>query len=407
MIYSKAKVGERLYRHAGAVVARQCVRNLSRTIGLLSLGLMCCSPNLSAQDQAQDFECSLRASAEPSAPPTWFFHDKRFENHDTGVGHPERPERVRAIVDNLRDSELWASLHKQSPEPATDAELGLVHSSGYLASLKTAAENAPVQLDADTVLGEGSLEVAQLATGAALDAVDALMAGEAANAFVASRPPGHHAFTDAASGFCIFNHVAVAARYAQAEHGLGRVLIVDWDVHHGNATEKTFYEDGSVMFFSTHQYPHYPHTGLAADTGAGAGEGTNINVPLPAGSGTAEVLGAYRDILVPAANRFKPDLVIISAGFDSHADDPLANFRLTASDFNQMTRIVRQIAEQHAQGRLISVLEGGYNLDNMANAVQTHVEVLSEAWDCAKRMASSAQGDSDRVASSGAGTAGH
>jgi acetoin utilization deacetylase AcuC-like enzyme len=209
-----------------------------------------------------------------------------------------------------------------------------------------------------------------------LNAVDAVVPGSARNAFCAVRPPGHHATPNRGMGFCLFNNVAVAARHAQRKHGLERVLIVDWDVHHGNGTQDIFYSDPSVFFFSTHQWPLYPGTGRADETGEGAGLGTTMNYPFPAGAGRAEILGAVRNSLLPAAERFHPDLVLISAGFDSRIGDPLGRFTLTDGDFADLTRAAMEIADRYAGGRVVSVLEGGYSPEGLARAAAAHVETL-------------------------------
>jgi acetoin utilization deacetylase AcuC-like enzyme len=217
------------------------------------------------------------------------------------------------------------------------------------------------------------------ATGTALNAVDAVFNKKAQNAFCIVRPPGHHATPTKGMGFCIFNNIAIAARYAQRKYGVKRVLIADWDVHHGNGTQDIFYTDGTVFFFSTHQYPWYPGTGAAGETGEGAGTGMTMNCPFPAGSGRREILGAFEQMLAPAAKKVKPELVLISAGFDSRIDDPLGNFLLTDADFADLTRVMLGIANQSAGGRLISVLEGGYNLTGLASAARSHVQALMEA----------------------------
>ena len=203
------------------------------------------------------------------------------------------------------------------------------------------------------------------------------MAGRITNAFVALRPPGHHALGERAMGFCLINHVAVAARYVQKKYGLKRVLIIDWDVHHGNGTQDIFYTDPTVFYFSTHQWPYYPGTGAADDTGSGDGVGTTLNVPLSAGAGDGEVVRAFRHKLVPAAETFRPDFVFISAGFDAHEDDPLAHLRLTESGYAELTRIVKDIATRFADGRLVSLLEGGYDLSALSRSVDTHLRTLA------------------------------
>ena len=217
------------------------------------------------------------------------------------------------------------------------------------------------------------------AAGGVLSAIDVVIAGGVTNAFCCVRPPGHHATRDRGMGFCIFNNVAIAARYAQQRHGLAKVLIVDWDVHHGNGTQDIFYADGSVLYFSTHQQGWYPGTGWEDETGAGNGKGATLNVPVPAGTGGREVLAAFTDRLVPAADAFKPDLVLVSAGFDSDADDPLGGLMLAAVDFGALTSVVADIARKHCDGRIVSVLEGGYNVDVLKTSVAAHVRVLTKA----------------------------
>jgi len=266
------------------------------------------------------------------------------------------------------------------PRPATDAEVLACHTRDYLATVRRdVASGAESLSTGDTDVCRDSLEAALLAAGGVLSAVDAVVGSKVKNAFCVVRPPGHHATPDRGMGFCIFNNVAIAARYAQNKHKIARVLIADWDVHHGNGTQEIFYEDGSVFFFSTHQWPWYPGTGSAAETGRGGGKGTKLNCPFPAGSGGKEIVGAFRDKLVPAANKFKPELVLISAGFDSREGDPLGGFKLTDDDFAEMTRIVAGIAREHAGGRLVSVLEGGYSLDGLARASAAHVRALCAA----------------------------
>jgi len=203
-----------------------------------------------------------------------------------------------------------------------------------------------------------------------------VVTGQAKNAFCIVRPPGHHATAARGMGFCLFDNIAIAARYAQRKHGLSRVLIADWDVHHGNGTQDIFYSDGTVFFFSTHQHPWYPGTGAPEETGEGVGKGTTLNSPFPAGSGRKEILGAFQEKLLPAARAFHPDLVLISAGFDSRIGDPLGNFLLTDADFTDLTKVLREIADQSAGGRLVSILEGGYSLEGLAAGVRAHVEAL-------------------------------
>jgi acetoin utilization deacetylase AcuC-like enzyme len=300
--------------------------------------------------------------------------DPISKEHLTPPGHPERPQRFDAAVSAVDGLDL---LRLQSRK-AVAQEVMLCHSPKYFDTVKRDVTSGFGDLSTgDTSICPASLDVALHAAGAVLNAVDAVFTGEADNAFCIVRPPGHHATPDRGMGFCIFNNIAIGARYAQQKYGAGRVLIADWDVHHGNGTQDIFYGDGSVFFFSTHQYPWYPGTGSAAETGYGEGEGRTLNCPFPAGAGRKEIIGAFRDQLVPAVEEFKPDLVLISAGFDSRTGDPLGHFQLTDSDFEELTRMMLEIADRHAHGRLVSVLEGGYNLSGLASAVQTHVQTLS------------------------------
>jgi acetoin utilization deacetylase AcuC-like enzyme len=299
--------------------------------------------------------------------------DPISKEHDTGPGHVERPERFDAA---LRGAAAWPVI--ATSRAATLDELALAHSPRYIKTAERECEQGLDELSTgDTPITPRSFEVARHAVGTVLSAVDLAFEGKAANAFCIVRPPGHHATPDRGMGFCMFNNVAVAARYAQSKYGAERVLIADWDVHHGNGTQDIFYEDDSVLFFSTHQHPLYPGTGAAEETGGGPGDGFTIDCPFPAGSGRAEILGAFEEKLVPAADRFRPDLVLISAGFDSRIDDPLGQFQLTDEDFADLTRVMLGIAERHAGGRLVSVLEGGYNLAGLAAAVHSHIKALA------------------------------
>jgi acetoin utilization deacetylase AcuC-like enzyme len=306
--------------------------------------------------------------------------DSIFREHLAGREHPERPERFDAVVRGLRQAGLLERLAHVDPRAATEEELLLCHTPEYLRTAKhDVLSGRPSLTTGDTDITPNSWDVAAQAVGGVLNAVDAVATGAARNAFCAVRPPGHHATAGRGMGFCFFNNAALAARYAQRRHGLGRVLIVDWDVHHGNGTEDIFYRDPTVFYFSTHQWPLYPGTGRADETGEGAGVGTTMNFPFPAGSGREEVLGAVEASLAPAAEQFRPDLLVISAGFDSRLGDPLGRFTLTDRDFADLTRAVMQIAARHAGGRVVSVLEGGYNLDGLASAAAAHVEALCGA----------------------------
>ena len=310
-------------------------------------------------------------------PTTALLADPVFREHLAGREHPERPERFDAVMRGLREAGLLERLARVDARAVTEEELLLCHTAEYLRTAKQdVLSGRPYLSTGDTDITRNSWDVAARAVGGVLNAVDAVAAGRVRNAFCAVRPPGHHASAGRGMGFCIFNNAALAARYAQRRHGLERVLIVDWDVHHGNGTEDIFYSDPTVFFFSTHQWPLYPGTGRADETGEGAGVGTTMNFPFPAGSGREEILGAVETSLAPAADRFRPDLLVISAGFDSRLGDPLGRLRLTDGDFADLTRAVIGIAARHAGGRVVSVLEGGYNLDGLASATAAHVEAL-------------------------------
>jgi len=304
-----------------------------------------------------------------------FLAEEIAKQHDVGPGHPEQVARWDAAVAGVGT----ARLGKYSPRVATGDELALVHSRGYIRVATTDVESGRHSLSTgDTDICPNSLHVAKRAAGLVLTAVDEVFDKRASRAFCVVRPPGHHASRDRGMGFCLFNSIAVAARYAQKKHGAERVLIADWDVHHGNGTQDIFYRDGSVFFFSTHQSPWYPGTGDADETGEGAGAGKTMNCPFPAGAGRREIVGAFRDSLLPAMAEFKPDLVMISAGFDSRLGDPLGHFRLADEDFADLTNLLREVADKHAGGRLISVLEGGYNLAGLTTAVAAHARALAD-----------------------------
>jgi acetoin utilization deacetylase AcuC-like enzyme len=303
--------------------------------------------------------------------------DLTCKSHDTGRGHPEAPQRFDAVLGALEKSGLAAKMTRLAPRAVGREDLLLAHTREYLALAEGEIGSGEVQLSTgDTIVGPHSWEAATIAAGSALAAVDAVVEGKAAHAFCVVRPPGHHASAGRGMGFCVLNNVALAARHAQRRHGLSRVLIVDWDVHHGNGTQDIFYEDGSVLFFSTHQSPWYPGTGRADETGTGAGRGTTLNCPLPSGSGHEAIFDAFEEKLLPAAEKFKPELVLISAGFDSREGDPLGQFTLTDDDFAELTRLVRGIAERHAGSRVVSLLEGGYSLTGLAAAATAHVGAL-------------------------------
>ena len=297
--------------------------------------------------------------------------------HRTPHGHPERIERFDTVVRMLDSTGLAGRMDPLESGEADFDTLRLCHDADYikLVEREIGAGNR-ILSTGDTHVGTESLTAARTAVGSVCSAVDSVVVGSVKQAFCVLRPPGHHARPNQGMGFCLFNNVAIGARHAIERHGLERVLIADWDVHHGNGTQDIFYDDPTVLFFSTHQSPWYPGTGARGETGEGAGAGTTINCPFPAHSGRDEILGAFRDRLLPAAEAFGPDLVMISAGFDSRLGDPLGQFRLDDPDFTEMTSLLQEVADKHAQGRLVSTLEGGYSLTGLAAAVQSHVSAL-------------------------------
>lgn len=311
---------------------------------------------------------------------TAIIHHPIYEQHDTGPGHPESPERYAVVLKALReDAELWPRLVETEATAAPRGDVQACHSPQLFKQVERAVGEGRGYLDADTVVSMRSLDVALRTSGGACRAVDAVMRGEVRNAFLASRPPGHHATSDRAMGFCLFNTVAVAARYAQRHYReVERVAVVDWDVHHGNGTQGIFYDDPSVFFFSAHQYPWYPGTGTRGEKGVGRGRGYTLNVPLRAGTPAAEHRRAVETAVEEIGAKFKPDLVLISAGFDSHAADPLGQLKLEDDDFVALTRAVKAWADEACGGRVVSCLEGGYNLSTLGPTVREHVRALAE-----------------------------
>ena len=321
----------------------------------------------------------LSGAAAKTAVGTGFVFDAIYLKHDTGAGHPERPERLTAIVDRLEQKGVLKNLVRLKPAPASLEWITTVHTPEYVERVRRSCQAGTGYVDTpDAPASRDSYQVALNAVGGVQSAIDAVMDGTVRNAFCAVRPPGHHALKDKAMGFCLFNNVAIAAKYIQKKHKLGKVLIVDWDVHHGNGTQAMFYDDSTVFYFSIHQSPFYPGTGGAEEKGVGKGLGFTRNVPLAAGCGDAEYKKALLEELKSAAAAFKPDFVLVSAGFDSAKDDLLGRMRVTPEGFAELTRIVKGMAEQYCQGRLVAVLEGGYNLESLAASVEAHVRVLMQ-----------------------------
>jgi acetoin utilization deacetylase AcuC-like enzyme len=308
------------------------------------------------------------------------FYHPAFLEHDTGF-HPESAGRLRGIVAALETHGI-AESSLLRPQAVDLDVLARVHDRRYIVAVEQAAKLGGGYWDADTYISSGSYDAAVLAAGAATAAVDAAMTGRRA-AFALVRPPGHHALRTSAMGFCIFNNVAVAADYATQKYGLERVLIVDWDVHHGNGTQDAFYDRCDVLFFSTHQYPFYPGTGALNETGEGGGEGYTVNVPLPAGVGDDGYHRVFNEVLVPLAARYKPQLILISAGYDAHVADPIGGMAVTVAGFNEMARTVRSLADEieDCEGRVAAVLEGGYNIEALSASVLTTIAALQSRPD--------------------------
>ena len=310
---------------------------------------------------------------------TALVHHPIYAKHDTGPGHPETPLRYTRVMEALRgDGEFWSSLVEITPEKASKGSILAAHSSQHFQMVEEAFERGQDRLDADTVISMSSFDAGLFGAGGAIAGVEAVMQGEAKNAFVVVRPPGHHATSEHAMGFCLFNNVAVAARYAQNRYKeIERVAIVDWDVHHGNGTQGIFYVDPSVHFFSMHQYPWYPGTGSRGENGHGRGLGSTLNLPVKAETRAAEQKRMFEAAIGDTAANFKPDLIMISAGFDAHLTDPLGQLRLEDEDYVSMTKTVMQWADEVCGGRVVSCLEGGYNLDTLGQTAKAHVATLS------------------------------
>ncbi len=308
-------------------------------------------------------------------PPVGYVYDSLFLEHGT-PGHPESPARLRAIMSHLEESGLLASLAEIGRRDATPTDLELVHSAELIAKVRETAAQGVAWLDPDTYVAPRSYEAALRAAGGALAATDAVQDGVLASAFCLVRPPGHHATPTQAMGFCLFNNVAIAAAHALDRRGLERVAIVDFDVHHGNGTQDAFYADPRVLYVSTHQYPFYPGGGDWTETGEGAGEGTTVNLPLPRGCGRAEYVRAYRDVVAPIVRCFRPQMLFVSAGFDAHFADPLAQMLVDTRGYYEIAALLGQLAGELCEGRIVYALEGGYDLTALAWSVRACVDAL-------------------------------
>lgn len=304
------------------------------------------------------------------------YADNRFTQHETG-NHPEQPARIERLMGLVEQPEIAARVTRRPLRTITRDELLLIHEPAYLDRLEKFSADGGGKIDPDTIVAKESLGVAKDAAGTALAAVDAVMTGEDRRALCLVRPPGHHALAGRAMGFCLFNNVALAAAYARKKHELDRVLIVDWDVHHGNGTQDIFYRDGNVYFLSLHRFPFYPGTGDSDEIGEGRGLGAIRNVPLRFGISREDYLAAFRRSIDTFTERVKPQLLLISAGFDAHRSDPIGSLGLESEDFAALTEHLLQVAQTHCEGRIVSLLEGGYNLDALKESVKHHIDVLA------------------------------
>jgi acetoin utilization deacetylase AcuC-like enzyme len=326
---------------------------------------------------------------------TGIVKDKRYLLHSAGFSHPESPERLAAIYEMLENPLMAWKFTQIKPREATHKEIETIHSPSYVEFIASTAGQQSVYLDPDTATSPETYEIAKLAVGGVCNAIDSVIEGKVDNAFAFVRPPGHHAEKDAAAGFCIFNNIAIGAMHAILKHRLKRILIVDWDLHHGNGTQHSFYSDPRILYFSTHQYPHYPGTGSLQEIGQGKGEGYTINVPLSGGAGDASFVKIFRKVLQPVALEFKPELVLLSAGFDTYFQDPLGAMRVTPEGFSAMTRILLNIADACCQGRLVAVLEGGYHVAGLTKSVKAVLEEMLDETHISEENLSSLEREVD------------
>lgn len=307
---------------------------------------------------------------------TILMYDDIFLKHDTGHGHPENAKRLENTVKHLKTIKLWDQLRVEKPRAASFEEIGLIHPENYIQSIKQIANTGGGWLDSDTVISLTSYEAAVHAAGAALTAIDFIMKGEEKNAFCLMRPPGHHATPAKGMGFCLFNNVAIAAKYIQSKHELERIFIIDWDVHHGNGTQDAFFDDPTVLYFSMHRYPFYPGSGRKEESGWGKGKGFTINIPIPANVTSQKYIELFTNIIDQSADQFVPEFIIISAGFDTYKKDPIGGLNLDREDFKILTEIVIRTAQRCCNGRIISCLEGGYNLSDLPLCIEVHLKAL-------------------------------
>ena len=327
---------------------------------------------------------------------TGIVKDERYLRHDAGFGHPESPQRLGATYAMLDAPDMAGKFVEIEPRYATHEEIGMIHSPSYINLVASTAGKAFVALDPDTAATPESYDVAKLAVGGLFNAIDSVVSGEVENAFALVRPPGHHAGVSNAAGFCLFNNVAIGAMHAILKYTMNRILVVDWDLHHGNGTQAQFYDDNRVLYFSTHQYPYYPGTGAIEEIGRGKGLGYNVNIPLRPGTDNAQYVKIFRKIIYPLSMKFKPDIVLISAGFDPYYKDPLGGMKVTSDGFAYLTRILMDIADNCCSGKLVLTIEGGYHITGLAESIkavliemQDGTHVSDDVLDCTEQEADS------------------
>jgi acetoin utilization deacetylase AcuC-like enzyme len=328
---------------------------------------------------------------------TGIVKDARYMRHKTGGFHPESPQRLEAVYDMLESSHMSGKFIEIESRYASEDEIGMIHSQSYIERVASTSGKKRTFLDPDTETSPESFDIAKLAVGGLLNAVDSVVEGHVNNAFAFIRPPGHHAEKSRAAGFCIFNNVAVGALHAIKKYNMKKILIVDWDLHHGNGTQHSFYDDPRVLYFSTHQYPFYPGSGSVNEIGHGAGLGYTINVPLRRGPGDAEFLRIFKRVLEPVALEYKPDMVMLSAGFDIYFKDPLGGMKVTPAGFRDMIRVLLNIADACCHGRFVVTLEGGYNIQGLRDSVKSVLlEMKGETYQSEQDL-SAAEAAADRA----------
>lgn len=328
---------------------------------------------------------------------TGIVKDRRYIRHNTGYGHPESPARLESIYEILDRPEIYWKYKDIKPRAAMREEIAYVHTLPYINRIAATAGQSSAILDSDTIGSAESYDVALLAAGGLLNAIDAVMSGKVDNAFAFVRPPGHHAGPGNSAGFCIFNNIAIGAKHALQKHHLQRILIVDWDLHHGDGTQKTFYTDPRVLYFSTHQYPFYPGTGGQNEIGASPAVGYTVNVPLHEGAGNGTYVSIFRNILAPLAQAFQPELILLSAGFDIYHRDPLGAMCVTPEGFAALTRVLLNIADHSCAGRLAAVLEGGYHVAGLARSVKAMLEEMSDETRWTDDMLDALEREADEI----------